>query len=322
MKVLVTGATSLLGRTVVEQLVDRGDEPSALQRRPSGLDVQEHLGDIRDKASVSAAMAGVEAVVHVAALVSVSGGWEAYAETNVQGTSNALDAAAEAGVSRFVQISSPSVAHSGTSLIGASAGPADPMMTRGHYATSKAMAELLALSADSGDMPVVAVRPHLIWGPGDTQLVGRIVDRARQGRLATIGTGAALVDTTYIDNAASGVIAALDRAPGLGGRAFVLTNGQPRPVRELIARIVIAAGLEPPTLKVPYRTARAGGSLVERVWDRRSADTEPPMTRFLAEQLGTAHWFDQRETREALAWKPHVSLSQGFTRLTAWFNAG
>jgi nucleoside-diphosphate-sugar epimerase len=321
MRILVTGATSLIGRTVVEQLVDRGDEVSVFQRRPSGLDVVEHLGDVADADAVSRAMSGVDVTVHAAGLVSMTGDWDDFVATNVIGTKNVVEAARNAGVSRFVQISSPSVAHSGTSLVGVSAGTANPTTTRGHYATSKAMAELIALAADSEDMSVVALRPHLIWGPGDTQLVGRIVERARQGRLAVIGTGAALIDTTYIGNAASAVVAALDRAPDLGGRAFVVTNGQPRPVRELINRIVMSAGLEPPTMKVPYPVARAGGGAVERIWARRTTDSEPPMTSFLAEQLGTAHWFDQRETREALDWRPNVSLQEGFKRLKTWFEA-
>ena len=319
MRVLVTGASSLLGRTVVEQLAVRGDEVSVFQRRPSGLDLAEHLGDVADADAVSEAVSGVEAVVHVAGLVAVTGNWNDFVSTNVIGTKNVIDAARKEGISRFVQISSPSVAHSGASLVGASAGVADPTATRGHYATSKAMAELTALAADSEEMSVVVIRPHLVWGPGDAQLVGRIVERARQGRLAIIGTGAALIDTTYVDNAASAIVAALDRSPGLGGRSFVVTNGQPRPVRELISRIVMSAGLEPPTMKVPYQLARAGGGVVERVWERRSTDAEPPMTTFLAEQLATAHWFDQRETRRSLQWEPRVSLHEGFERLEAWF---
>lgn len=319
MKVLVTGATSLLGRTVVEQLVERGDEVSVFQRRPSGLDVVEHLGDVSDAEAVARAMTGNEAVVHVAGLAAATGEWEHFESTNVVGTKNVIAAARSGGVSRFVQISSPSVAHAGKSLVGVSAGPPNPASTRGNYATSKAMAEITALGADSPAMSVVAIRPHLIWGPGDTQLVGRIVERANDGRLAIVGTGAALIDSTYIDNAADAVVAALDRARELGGRAFVVTNGQPRPVRELVDRIVMAAGLKPPTLKVPYHAARIGGGLVERIWEHRSTETEPPMTSFLAEQLGTAHWFDQRATRAALEWKPKVSLAEGFRRLSGWF---
>jgi nucleoside-diphosphate-sugar epimerase len=178
---------------------------------------------------------------------------------------------------------------------------------------------LIALAANSPDLAVVAIRPHLIWGPGDTQLVGRIVDRARAGRLSIVGSGAALIDTTYIDNAADALVASLDRARFLGGRALVVTNGQPRPIRELMNRIVIAAGLKPPRIKVPYRMAYMGGLAAERIWELRGSEDDPPMTSFAAEHLGTAHWFDQRETRRALQWEPAVSLAEGFQRLRAWF---
>ncbi len=322
MRVLVTGATSLLGRSIVTRLLDRGDLVTVLQRRPSGFDVSETLGDIADRNAVAAAMAGADAVIHVAARAAVTGPWEQFQETNVRGTKNAVDIAGEIGVDRFVHVSSPSVAHRGRSLVGAPAGPADPIHARGHYARSKAQAELVALAANSSDLAVVAIRPHLIWGPGDAQLVGRIVSRARAGRLAIVGSGASLIDSTYIDNAADALVAALDRAPLLGGRSLVVTNGQPRPVRELLTRIVLSAGLEPPRVKVPYTVARIGGFAVERIWESRGREDDPPMTGFLAEQLGTAHWFDQRETRRALDWSPAVSLAEGFRRLRAWFDEG
>jgi nucleoside-diphosphate-sugar epimerase len=220
-----------------------------------------------------------------------------------------------------VHVSSPSVAHAGHALVGAPAGAADPSGTRGHYATSKAMAEVAALDASSDAMPVVAIRPHLVWGPGDTQLVGRIVERARQGRLALVGAGTALIDTTYIDNAADALVAAADRVRGLGGRAFVVSNGEPRTVAELVHRIVAAAGISPSPRRVPFPIAWAAGSVIERVWERLGRDDDPPMTSFLAEQLATAHWFDQRGTRDALGWEPAVGLDDGFGRLAAWFAA-
>lgn len=319
MRVLVTGATSLLGRTVVEQLTDRGDDVSVFQRRPSGLGVTEHLGDIADGTAVAKAVAGAEAVVHVAGRVAMTGQWSLFEETNIVGTQNVVDAARSAGVERLVQVSSPSVAYGGGSLVGAPAGLADPSTARSDYARSKAQAELIALDANSAEMSVVAIRPHLIWGPGDTQLVGRAVSRARAGRLAIVGSGAALVDTTYIDNAADALVAALDRVPSIGGSAFVVTNGQPRPVRELLNRFVMAAGLEPPQIRVPFQAARIGGRVAEEVWNRWGRDDDPPMTSFAAEQLATAHWFDQRETRETLEWQPRVSLAEGLARLADWY---
>lgn len=325
MKVLVTGASGMLGRAVATTLVLRGDSVRVLQRRPAGLSgVEEQRGDITDPGAVRAAVSGVDAVIHLAAKVSMTGPWSLFLHTNIGGTAALLDAARAAGVTRFVQVSSPSVAHHGADLVGVGADPADPDRARGNYARSKASAELLALAADSPDFAVVAVRPHLVWGPGDTQLVARIVERAKSGRLALVGRGTALIDTTYVDNAADSIVAALDQAAGVAvhGQAFVVSNGEPRTVAELIDRICAAAGTAPPRLRVPVAAAKTGGALVERLWSALRRTEEPPMTRFLAEQLSTAHWFDQRRTREALGWSPRVTLREGFARLAAAYQQG
>jgi nucleoside-diphosphate-sugar epimerase len=320
MKVLVTGATSLIGRHTVAALRERGDTVTTLQRGPSDLDARAIRGSVTDPAAVANACAGQDAVIHLAAKVGVTGSWEEYRRINAGGTELLINAAGQAGVTAFVHVSSPSVAHAGDPLVGAAAAPADPDRTRGHYATSKAIAERSALAASTPTMPVVAIRPHLVWGPGDTQLIGRIVDRARHGRLALVGSGAALIDTTYVPNAADALVAAVDRADRLGGSAFVVSNGEPRTVHELVMRITSAAGIDWHPRHVPARVAIAGGSVVERVWERLDRPADPPMTRFLAEQLSTAHWFDQSGTRAALDWTPAVSLAEGFEALRASFS--
>ena len=325
MRVLVTGASGMLGRATAQTLADRGDEVTVFQRRPSGAaaPVREVLGDIADAEAVRLAVEGQEAVVHLAARVGVVGSAAQFEAANVDGTTNVLAAARACGVARLVHVSTPSVAHAGEPLVGAGADPADPVGTRGHYARTKARAEQLALGAADA-LSVVAIRPHLVWGPGDTQLIGRIVDRARSGRLALIDDGAALIDTTYLDNAVDALVCALDRAEAdeVRGRAFVVSNSQPRTVMELLARICRAAGLPAPHRHVPLRVAYAGGSVAERVWARLQRTDDPPMTAFLAEQLATAHWFDQREVQAALEWQPRVGLEEGFERLTAWFASG
>jgi nucleoside-diphosphate-sugar epimerase len=318
-RVVVTGATSLLGGAIAARLAARGDQVTVFQRGASGLPYREVRGDVAHRPSVDAAVAGADVVIHAAAKVAVVGEWTEYEAANVVGSANVVEAARAAGVGRFVYVSSPSVAHAGTSLVGEPATAADPERARGHYSRSKAQAELRALAADSPDFAVVAVRPHLVWGPGDEQLIGRIVERARQGRLAIVGSGAALIDTTYIDNAADAIVAAADRATKLGGRAFVVSNGQPRPVRELLDGIARAAGLPAPRLRVPAGVAKGAGAVLERVWARLHRADDPPITSFLAEQLSTAHWFDQRETQRALEWRPTVGLDEGFARLAAWF---
>lgn len=320
MIVLATGTSGFLGRAVVRELAAAGHEVRTLQRRPSGIaGVRDILGSITDAETVAGAVEKVDAVVHLAAKVSLAGDVREFRTVNVDGTRALLDAAARAGASRFVQVSSPSVAHAGSALSGAGADPADPVHARGEYARTKAEAELLALSRDTEAMRVVAVRPHLVWGPGDPQLIDRIVARARRGTLPLLNGGTALIDTTYVDNAATGIVAALHRADAVGGRAYVLTNGEPRPVGDLMAGICRAAGVPEPRLRLPASVARAAGAAVERIWQIRPGADEPPMTRFLAEQLSTAHWFDQTSIRHDLQWRPTVTIDEGLDRLARFY---
>jgi 2-alkyl-3-oxoalkanoate reductase len=318
-RVLVTGASGMLGRATATRLLERGDEVTVLQRRPSGLPCGEALGDVADPDAVGRAARGQDAVLHLAAKVDVTGPWAEYAHANIGGTRAVLDACRAAGVGRLVHVSSPSVAHAGTALVGVGAGPADPDRARGRYARSKAVAELDALAADSPALAVLAVRPHLVWGPGDTQLVGRIVERARAGRLPVIGPGTALIDTTHVDNAAAALVAAVDACGPVHGEALVVSNGEPRPVAEVLGRLCRAAGVPGPRGRVPFGAAWVAGAAAEAVWAVTRRRSVPPLTRFLAEQLATAHWFDQRRTRAALGWRPAVTLDEGFARLRAWY---
>ncbi len=318
MRVLVTGASGMLGRATATGLLERGDEVTVLQRRPSGLPCAEVLGDVADPDAVGRAARGQDAVLHLAAKVDVTGPWAEYAHANIEGTRTVLDACRAADVGRLVHVSSPSVAHAGTALAGVGAGPPDPARARGPYSRSKAVAELDALAADSPALAVLAVRPHLVWGPGDTQLVGRIVERARAGRLPVIGSGAALIDTTYVDNAAAALVAAVDACGPVHGEALVVSNGEPRPVAEVLGRLCRAAGVPGPRGRVPFGAAWVAGAAAETVWAATRRGSVPPLTRFLAEQLATAHWFDQRRTRAALGWHPTVRLDEGFARLRAW----
>ena len=192
MKVLVTGTGSLLLGGIASELLRRGDEVVCLQRRPAAFfghqNAREVLADICDAKAVALATQGCDAVIHGAARVGVVGSQKDFYDTNVRGTENIIRAAEQHNLSRLVFVSTPSVAHTGDSLIGALAGEAEIGRSRSHYAESKAVAERTVLHARSNQLAVIAIRPHLVWGPGDTQLVGRIVDRAASGRLAVIGT--------------------------------------------------------------------------------------------------------------------------------------
>ena len=327
MKVLVTGTGSLLLGGIASELLRRGDEVVCLQRRPAAFighqNAREVLADVCDEEAVALAAEGCDAIIHGAARVGVVGSQKEFFDTNVRGTENIIHAAAQQGISRLVFVSTPSVAHTGSSLIGAPAGDAEIGRSRSYYAESKAIAERTVLTARNEQLAVVAIRPHLVWGPGDTQLVGRIVERAASGQLAVIGTGNALVDSTYIDNAISAHIAALDAlhvGSACDGNAYVVSNGEPRTVNELMRSMCESAGVlfEPRHLSLALGIRL--GSVIERLWPLMRS-SEPPITRFVAEQLGTAHWFDQRSVQQDLQWAPTVTIDEGFERLTQWFTS-
>ena len=325
MKVLVTGTGSLLLGGIASELLRRGDQVVCLQRRPTAFEghqnAHEVLADVCDADAVALAAKGCDAIIHGAARVGVVGSQKEFYDTNVRGTENILLAAQQHNISRLVFVSTPSVAHTGHSLVGAPAGEAELGRSRSYYAESKAIAERTVLNARNSQLAVVAIRPHLVWGPGDAQLVGRIVERAASGRLAVVGTGNALVDSTYIDNAISAHIAALDAlhiGSACDGKAYVISNGEPRTVNELMRSMCESAGIPFEPRHVSLALGIRLGSVVERLWPLVRS-SEPPITRFIAEQLGTAHWFDQRSVQQELQWAPSVTLDEGFKRLTQWF---
>ena len=184
------------------------------------------------------------------------------------------------------------------------------------------MAEQMVLASNDGDLQTVALRPHLIWGPEDNHLVPRIVARAKAGKLKLVGDGSNLVDTVYIDNAAEAHLDACDHLePGAAcaGCAYFITNGEPKPLREIIDRMVGAAGLPPVQKTLPMGVAVAVGRTLELAHKLFAPRKEPLMTAFLARQLGTPHWFDISAARRDLGYEPKVSLDEGFQRLKGWF---
>jgi nucleoside-diphosphate-sugar epimerase len=285
-----------------------------MQRGESELSVKVFRGDIRDSDVVSAAIQGCDVVIHAAAKVGLVGSFQEFFSTNVTGTENIMNAAADAGCRGVVYVSSPSVSYSTTPVEGAVSPPAtDDVM--GHYSRTKSIAERAVLKDHR--LPTVALRPHLVWGPGDTQLVGRIVERAQQGRLVLVNKGNAVVDSTYIDNVADALVAAAERIgvqENLDGRALVVSNGEPRTVASLVDSICIAAGVAYAPRSVSLRAAVILGSIIETVFKLRP-HSEPPLTKFTAYQLGISHWFDISETRKLLEWAPRINLDEGFARL-------
>jgi nucleoside-diphosphate-sugar epimerase len=328
MRALVTGGGGFLGQAIVRRLCQRGWQVQTLNRSHypelEPLGVVQWRGDIADAGVVAEAAAGCDVVFHVAARAGIWGSREDFYRPNVTGTENVLAACRRHGIARLVYTSTPSVIHSGDDVEGADESLPYPEHFEAPYPETKAIAEQMVLGANQPQLATVALRPHLIWGPEDTNLVPRIVARRRAGSLRLIGDQTKLVDSTYIDNAAEAHLLAADRlAPdaACAGRAYFISQGQPLPIAELINRILDAAGLPPVEKTVAPGVAYAAGAVMETVYGFLRIKSEPRMTRFLARQLATAHWYDISAARRDLGYQPAVSIDEGMERLRAWFAA-
>jgi nucleoside-diphosphate-sugar epimerase len=328
MKILVTGGGGFLGQALCRGLAERGHQVTSFNRgRYPVLDaigVRQVSGDLADRGAVLAAFAGQDAVFHNAAKAGAWGSYDSYHRANVIGTQNVLDACRAHGIGRLVYTSTPSVTHRATHPVEGGTADSVPYGAgfKAPYATTKKIAEVAVLAANDSTLATVALRPRLIWGPGDNNILPRLVDRARAGRLRFVGDGANKVDSTYIDNGAQAHFDAFEHlAPGAAcaGRAYFISNGEPQPMRDLVNSLLQAAGAPLVDKTIPFRVAYALGVACEVAWHALPLQGEPPMTRFLAEQLATTHWYSMEPARRDFGYVPKVSTAEGLQRLRASF---
>jgi len=324
MKVLVTGGGGFLGAAICRLLRQRGEEVVSFQRGHypalAECGVRELRGDLADSTAVAAAARGCEAVIHVAARAGAWGAYHDYHRANVIGTESVLAACRAHRIGRLVYTSTPSVCHRGRVPVEGGDERSAPPAARfkAAYPATKAIAERAVLAANDTRLATVALRPRLIWGPGDPHLLPRLVARARAGRLRLIDGGDQRIDTTYIDNAAEAHLDALDRLrPGAAcaGRAYFISNGEPRPLREVINGLLRAAGAPEVSRSMPFGLACGLGAVFEAAWWLLPLRGEPPMTRFIAEQLATPHWYDISAAAREIGYRPQVSIDEGLARL-------
>jgi nucleoside-diphosphate-sugar epimerase len=277
-------------------------------------------GDVGDKQSFVAAAAGCDAVMHTAARVGSWGSYKEFFRTNVTGTENAIASCHEHGIDRLVFTSTPSVVHRGGDVEGADESLPYASHFDAHYPKTKAIAERAVLRANDASLATLALRPHLIWGPGDTQLLPRFAEKWRAGRLRLCSGPPKLVDTVYIDNAVDAHLRALDSlSPGspCAGKAYFISNGEPLPIDEVINSVLAVAGLGPVEKTISPQAAWTAGVVFEALYAAFRIRGEPPITRFVAQQLSTAHWFDIGAARRDLGYEPRVTFKEGLGRLRA-----
>jgi 2-alkyl-3-oxoalkanoate reductase len=322
MKVLVTGGGGFLGGAIVRLLRARGDVVRSLTRSAypwlDELSVEQSLGDLADPSAVDRAVEGCDAVIHTSAKAGVWGRYKEFFATNVTGTENVIAACKKHGVRKLIHTSTPSVVHSGGDIEGGTESLPYPKHFDAPYPETKALAEQAVLAANGPELATIALRPHLIFGPGDPHLIPRVVAKARAGKLRRVGSRPVMVDVTVIDNAADAHLNALDRL-GIGapcaGKAYFISNGEPVELWAFIDRVLAEAGLPPVARRISAWKARLAGRVLESVYWLLRLPGEPPMTRFVATQLSTSHWYNISAAKRDLGYEPKVSVEEGLRQL-------
>lgn len=324
-KVLVTGGGGFIGLALVQDLCRQGRDVRVLGRHrypaaeaAGAVCVQ---GDIRDAVTVNQAAAGCSTVFHVAAKAGIWGSYDEYHGINVIGTRNVLAACIAQAVPVLVYTSTPSVVFDGYHLEGVDESVPYASRPLCHYATTKIVAEQEVLQASNERLRTAAIRPHLVWGPGDTNLIPRLMARGRKRRLGIVGSGANQVDIAYIDNVVHAHLLAEENLRSSGtaaGKAFFIGQQEPVLLWPWINDLFARMNVPPVTEQISLRKAKAAGWLLEQVYAALKIEREPKMTRFLAEQLALSHWFSRRQAETLLGYKEQVSTEEGLERLTAW----
>ena len=320
MRAFVTGGGGFLGGAIVRLLRARGDEVTSYSRGEypelEALGVKHVRGDLGDLKLLLDSLRSHDTVFHVAAKAGIALGREAFWSANVDGTRNVLAGALESGVERLVFTSSPSVCFDGRGHTNASNDL--PYSTRflAPYPESKAAAERMVLAANGRSaLATCALRPHLVFGPGDPHLLPRLIERGRAGKLAIVGKGTNEVSLTYIENAAHAHLDAADRltrsAPH-AGKAYFVAQKEPVALWTWINDLFGSLGIPPVTRKVPMPLAYAAGMWLENL---AKPDVEARMTRFLALQLATSHSYDLGPAERDFGYVERVSMSEA-TRIT------
>ncbi|NOX26044.1 MAG: NAD-dependent epimerase/dehydratase family protein [Deltaproteobacteria bacterium] len=324
-KVLVTGGGGFVGFAISKRLLNLGIEPVVMGRsryvHVDKLGIRQYPGDIRDIEAVRRAAAGCDTVFHVAAKAGIWGRKRDYFSINLAGTENIIRVCRDDEISRLIYTSTPSVVFNGRSIAGG--GRTIPYAARFlcHYAFSKAAAEQLVLAANSTSLATVALRPHLIWGPGDSNLIPRLVARGREGQLRQVGDGANLVDIAYIDNVVEAHILAAKNLTIHGpaaGRAYFISQGEPVNLWNWINALFGRLHIPPVNKKISFAQAYLAGAVFEAFYRLAGIQREPVMTRFLAQQLAKSHWFSMAAAKDDLGYSPLVSTEEGMDRLVDW----
>jgi nucleoside-diphosphate-sugar epimerase len=272
-------------------------------------------GDLDDVAAMRAGAQGADVVHHAAAKVEDFGDPADFERVTVQGTKNALAAARDAGVPRFVHVGTEAALMAGQPLVNVDeTAPLRPD-SKAPYPWSKAKAEQAVRDANGNGLETVVLRPRFVWGKGDTSLLPQIIEMTKAGKFAWIGGGGQLTSTSHIDNTVEGMVLAAER--GKPGGVYFVTDGEPVVFREFLSDLIRSQGVEPPTRTVPLPVARGVAAASEGAWKLLRRDSRPPLTRFTVWVSALECTIDDSLAREELGYREVKTREQGLEEMRA-----
>ena len=325
MKIFVTGGGGFLGNAIVQQLLQEGYEVVSYSRiKHNTLEkprILQNQGNVADFEKLNTAMRGCEAVFHVAAKTGIWGSYNSFYETNVTGTENIIKACIELGIPHLVYTSSASVVYHGSSE-GKNESLLYPKKFYAPYPQTKAIAEQAVLNANSPGLITCALRPHLVWGPGDTHFLTRLQTRRRKDQLRLLGNKQYLIDTLFIDNAVNAHLQVLKKMQTnpvpVAGKAYFISQDEPISIRSFTNRLLDTMGLPPVIKTMSPGFALFAGWLSQNVFSLLKIRKEPVLTVFLARQLSSSHWYDISAAKRDFGYMPAISIDEGMNRLKKW----
>ena len=326
---LVTGGTGLLGSYIVEHLLREGWAVRGLVRSGAGegvlrrLGAEPFVGDVLDASAFRRAATGQDVIVHTAAAVTPKGGWEAFRRLNVDGTQNAIDAAAAADA-RLLHMSSVAVygteaRYEGELRTITEDSPLPPLMERNYYGRSKSESERLVLDAHrQGRIWATAVRPCVVYGRRDRQFIPRVAPILMRGFAPVVGSGLSTIPIVHAANVADGAVRAAERADA-GGRAFNLANDFSVSVRDFFDLAAAGLGRTVRPVRLPLPAARIVFGLVKGTLRLLTGGRMSVVSDASLGFLTRNNPFSSDRAKRELGWEPRVKPEEGVPEAFAWW---